>query len=301
MRRPNLNSLRIFEAAARHGSFTLAGNELHVTQAAVSQQVRKLEAYLGAMLFKRLNRRVILTDDGIAYYPVVHEVLSRLDAVTDQLFPSLHQKTVTLKTTASIATLWLAPRLGRLRNLHPWIDLRVRTLAGDSKSQGNDDTDLEIVIGDSEEGGSHCRELLQVTIVPVCSQNLIASFTQLTAPGDLMHQELIHVLGYEDDWHRWFQRNGVDTVNTDRGQHFDSSLIALESTLNGNGIMLGRRPFIDQYLQSGDLIMPFENCVALTTIYNLRRRETGINQAAVNTIAQWLIDEADLSSCNSTS
>ncbi len=124
MKRPRLNALRTFEAAGRHLSFSVAGEELGVSQAAVSQQIRQLEGTLDARLFLRRNRGLSLTSVGEAYHLAVHEALDRLDAITDQLFPGAQDHVVTVQCTPSVATLWLIPRLGRLHATHPGIDLR---------------------------------------------------------------------------------------------------------------------------------------------------------------------------------
>ncbi|MCH8177511.1 MAG: LysR family transcriptional regulator, partial [Proteobacteria bacterium] len=127
MRRPRLNILRTFEAAGRYLSFSLTADDLKVSQAAVSQQMRQLEAYLKTPLFVRHHRRLSLTSIGQAYLEAVHEALDRLDSVTDRLFPGRQNQTVTLRCTSVVAILWLAPQLVSLQKRHPNIDLRINT------------------------------------------------------------------------------------------------------------------------------------------------------------------------------
>ena len=136
MKRPRLNILRTFEVAGRHLSFSLAAKELNITQAAVSQQVRHLEQYLGANLFVRHHRRLSMTSTGVAYLDGVHEALNRLDTITDQLFPDRPHQVVIIRCTSSVALLWLSPHIKDFQAHNPDIDLQIRTLdsEGDRKS-----------------------------------------------------------------------------------------------------------------------------------------------------------------------
>ncbi len=209
MRRPRLNILRTFEVAGRRLSFSLAAEELNISQAAVSQQMRQLETYLGAALFVRHHRRLSLTGTGQAYLDAVHQALDRLDAVTDQLFPGRPHQIVTLRCTSSVATLWLAPQLGSFQKRHPDVDLRIRTLDRDYGDRNSSRTDLEIVISSEDTTDLHTRKLLTSTIMPVCSPKLLSRRARPNQPADVLAFELIHVLGYDDDWHRWFRRQQV--------------------------------------------------------------------------------------------
>jgi len=206
LKRPRLNQLRTFEAAARYQSFSIAAEELRVSQAAVSQQMRQLEDYLGAILFDRQYRQLALTSVGQAYFEVVHEAIDRLDTVTDQLFPGRNRKTVNLLCTSSVAALWLLPQLKTLQDLHPEIDLRINTLDR-NRGPGRLNSDLEIVIGADGLADTSADKLLTSTITAVCSPRLLEQRGRPSTPADLLHFDLIHILGYEDDWHRWFRRS----------------------------------------------------------------------------------------------
>lgn len=247
MRRPRLNILRTFEAAGRRLSFSLAAEDLNISQAAVSQQMRQLEAYLDTVLFIRHHRRLSLTGTGQAYLDAVHEALDRLDSVTDQLFPDRPHQIVTLHCTASVAALWLASQLGSFQKYHPDLDLRIRTLDPDYGERNSPRVDLEIVILNDGDADSHARKLLTSTITPVCSPKLLSDRTRPNMPKDVLAFELIHVLGYDDDWHRWFRRHRLNDVAVPRGLSVDGSLIAIEAAQRGDGIMLGRRPYIDHH------------------------------------------------------
>ena len=290
MKRPRLNALRTFEAAGRHLSFSVAGDELGVSQAAVSQQMRQLEGTLGARLFLRRNRGLSLTGVGEAYHLAVHEALDRLDAITDQLFPGARDHVVTVQCTPSVATLWLIPRLGRLHAAHPDIDLRIVTL--DPGRGGGGLTDIEIATLDPADAGPNCHELMTARIVPVYAPSLLPT-GRLSRPSEVLHFDLLHVLGYRDDWHRWFRASGLSDQKVPGGVSFDGSLMALEAAVNGDGIMLGRRPFIDPHLQSGDLALVFGERHALTTTYYLRWPEAARNRRDVTAVIDWLVAMAE--------
>ncbi len=291
MKRPRLNALRTFEAAGRHLSFSVAGEELGVSQAAVSQQIRQLEDTLNAKLFLRRNRGLSLTGVGEAYHLAVHEALDRLDAITDQLFPGAQDHVVTVQCTPSVATLWLIPRLGRLHVAHPNIDLRIVTLASGRGGAGAGLVDIEIATLDPGAAGPNCRELMTARIAPVCAPSLLRD-GRLSQPSDVLRFDLLHVLGYRDDWHRWFRASGLSDHKVPGGASFDGSLMALEAAVNGDGIMLGRRPFIDPQLQSGDLALAFGESHALTTTYYLGWTEAARNRRDVTAVIDWLVEMA---------
>jgi len=292
LRRPRLNILRTFEAAGRRLSFSRAAEDLNISQAAVSQQMRQLEAYLNTPLFVRHHRRLSLTSTGQAYLEGVHGALDRLDSITDQLFPDRQNQAVTLRCTSMVATLWLMPQIGFLHKKHPHIDLRINTL-----DQGHDDnkfplSDLEIFIQKEAVPDPDVQKLLTSTITPVCSPKLFSSSPRLEQPAEILAYELIHVLGYDDDWHRWFRSYRLNEVGIPRGLSVDGSLIAIEAALRGDGIMLGRRPFIDRYLQSGELIEVFTKPFYLYADYYLRQPPRSTSRRATSMVASWLTELA---------
>jgi LysR family glycine cleavage system transcriptional activator len=292
VRRPRLNILRTFETAGRHLSFSQAAEDLNISQAAVSQQMRQLEAYLNTPLFVRHHRRLSLTSTGQAYLEGVHRALDRLDSITDQLFPDRQNQTVTLRCTSGVATLWLAPQIGHLHKLHPNIDLRINTLDQSHEDKKFATSDLEIFIQGEGAIDPYAQKLLTSTISPVCSPKLFSSRARPQSPEEVLTHELIHVLGYDDDWHRWFRNHRLSEVKVPRGLSVDGSLIAIETALRGDGIMLGRRPFIDRYLQSGELIEVFENSFYLHADYYLRQPPRTSGRQASSRVASWIIELA---------
>ncbi len=292
MKRPRLNILRTFEAAGRHLSFSLAAQELNISQAAVSQQMRQLEAYLDTPLFVRHHRRLSMSNSGQAYLYGVHEALERLDTITDNLFPDRPYQVVTLRCTSSIAALWLAPHLGEFRKIYPGIDLRIRTLDQDQSEVNSTGAELEIVILNEAKPDPHAVRLLTTIITPVCSPGTFTNRTRPAVPADLLAFDLIDIVGYDDDWHRWFRRHGLDTIAVPSGFSVDSSLIAMEATQRGDGIMLGRRPFIDRLLRSGELMEVFSEPLHLHADYYLRHRRGTKGQRLSKVVADWLVELA---------
>ena len=289
MKRPRLNILRTFEAAGRHLSFALAATELNISPPAVSQQIRQLEAYLDTQLFARRHRRLSLTSTGQAYLDAVHEALERLDAVTDQLFPGHRDQPVTIHCTPSVAMLWLVPQLGPFHKAHPEINLSIRTLDQELAEHGSVGADLEIVIGESSQADAHSRKLLRATITPVCSPDLLMTAATPETPADVAQFELIHILGYDDDWHRWFRRYAPEHMTVPRGLSVDGSLIAIEAAQRGDGVVLGRRPFIDQHLASGELVEVFNGAYPLSVDYFVRKSRPTKPGSASDQVERWLL------------
>jgi LysR family glycine cleavage system transcriptional activator len=296
LKRPRLNILRTFEAAGRCLSFSQAAEELKISQAAVSQQIRQLEDYLNTALFIRHHRRLSLTSTGQAYLDAVHEALERLNAVTDQLFPGRHRQTVIVHCTSVVAALWLTPRLKSFRLQHDNIDLRVTTLDQFDDHHQLLASDLEIFIPGDVAIDPNAVKLFTSTITPVSSPGLFSSRQRPKHADELLEFELIHVLGYDDDWHKWFHRYSGQAVDVSRGLLVDGSLIAIEAAQRGDGIMLGRLPFIDRHLQSGELVEVFEKPYYLHADYYLRQSQKYAASRASRIVAQWLTELAAQSS-----
>ncbi len=254
--------------------------------------MRQLEAYLNTPLFVRHHRRLSLTSTGQTYLQAVHKALDRLDSVTDQLFPDRQNQAVTLRCTSGVATLWLAPQLNSLQRLHPNIDLRINTLDQGYDHQKIPASDLEIFIQAEGISEPYTRKLLTSTIMPVCSPKLFSNRRRLDKPADVLNHELIHVLGYDDDWHRWFRSFRLNEVSIPGGLSVDGSLIAIEAAQRGEGIMLGRRPFIDRYLNSGELVEVFVKPYHLHADYYLRQPPRSTGQRASSIVAKWLTNLA---------
>ena len=288
MKRPSINALRTFEAAGRCLNFSQAANELNISQAAVSQQIRKLEDYLESPLFIRQNRQLRLTSNGRAYHNVVHQTIERLNSTTDQLFPQTHKGIVTISCSPSVATLWLVPHLGTMQKQYPHIEIRINTLDYQLAQGQSSGSDIEISMHSDTKADKVQEKLMQVNILPVCARGLFKTLDGITDPSQIQKYPLIHVLGYNNDWYRWFKRYHINHGQLSAGLSFDGSLIAIEAALRGEGVMLGRRPFIDHHLQSGDLIEVFEGQMNLLANCFIRVAKPNKPNRNLSVVTNWL-------------
>lgn len=244
---PPLEWLRAFEAAARLENFTAAADELHLTQAAVSQQIRKLEAHLGVTLFRRLARGVQLTAEGLAYLPHVQASFGALARSTRDLFGTGGRKAVSIAAPISFATLWLTPKLARLRQTHP--ELRV-TLASvyrplDYETIG---ADLEIRFGSGRWDGKTARHLETESLAPVCAPDLLSQCPD----GDWSQLPVLGMSGPRGGWSDWADLAGAAHPGPPL-LIFDSFIQALEAAKAGAGVLLASLPLTQPLLDSGRL------------------------------------------------
>lgn len=251
----SISALRAFDAAARRLSFTAAAEELGVTQSAVSHAIREVETRLSASLFRRVGRRLELTEAGKRYQPYVREALSHLKAgdlaVTD---PARRSRILTVSVSPSFAAKWLAPRIGDFAARHPDLDLRISASA-QHVDFTDQDIDLAIRHGAGEWPGLDAVRLCTEAWLPVCSPAF--SRKDLSA-ADILALPLIH---YRDTkgWRRWFEAEGVDASDTtDRGLTFSEMSLAIDAAAAGQGVALARSALAARDLIAGRL-------VALTT------------------------------------
>ena len=222
---PNLTWLRTFEAAARLRNFTAAGEELGLTQAAVSLHIKSLEAKLGCALFLRQPRNLQLSEMGKAYLPHVRRALDDLSLSTLGLFGPEMVRAVTLRVPVSTAVLWLAPKLSEFHDAHPGIELRlVSTIWADSLE--DEDVDIDIRSGHGDWPGLRAERISREAIVPVCP---------VGEDGPISEQTPLHILGQEDNWARYGEAQSV-AVPDRFGVSVDTSAAALEMIAAGRGV-----------------------------------------------------------------
>ncbi len=255
-RLPPLNWLRAFEAAARHMSFTGAARELNVTQAAVSQQVKRLERHLNRPLFDRLPRSLQLTMLGEAFLPTVREAFERLADGTTEVFGPVGGGPLTIRSAVSFALLWLAPRLDRFHAAHPGVRLRVTSAVWPVES-GWEAIDLEVRHGTGRWPGLDAERLTWDRLFPVCSPALVSGASGLRTPADLAGVALLQVIGQRDGWSRWSKAAGLGPQEAGRRAQFDTSAMALEVAAAGGGVALGASSLSEGYLRGGRLVVPF--------------------------------------------
>ncbi len=301
-RLPPLNALRAFEAAARHLSFTKAAEELYVTQAAVSHQIKALEAALGVQLFRRLNRRLMLTDAGQLYLPALTEAFDGIEAATGRLHADENAGSLSVSVANSLAAKWLLPRLPRFRERHPEIDVEI-SAADRLVDFGRDNVDMGIRYGLGNYPGLKVDPLMEDTVFPVCSPQLaegglVDGSPPLRAPEDLHRHTLLHDdvgTGEAPNWRRWLTAAGVTGVNPERGPRYSHSSLVLQAAIDGQGVALGRSSLVSLDLEAGRLVQPFGPtlpshyaCYVVSPVATAERPK-------IKAFRDWLLEEAERS------
>ncbi|MEK0085839.1 LysR family transcriptional regulator [Benzoatithermus flavus] len=287
---PEPEWLRTFEAAAQRESFTAAARDLGLTQAAVSQHIRKLEASLGRPLFRRLPRGVELTADGAAYLPHVHEAFAALARSTHDLFAVERGRAVKLAAPASIATLWLAPRLPRLVAAHPRINLTIAAIHRPADYDA-EKAALEIRFGDGAWPDREARHLLPESLTPVCAPALLR-----TAPeGDWTRLPLLGLAGAREGWSEWFAAEGMPAPAAPR-LRFDTLVTALAAAKAGAGVLLASLPLAEAELASGALVRLSPRELRTASGHWLARIRRAATGSDVESVWRWLLDEASRTS-----
>jgi LysR family glycine cleavage system transcriptional activator len=290
-RLPPLNALRAFEAAARHGSFKEAAEELHVSQSAISHQIKGLESYLGIELFLRKTRAVELTRSGKTYYPILRDAFERIVEGTELIRTPLARGAVTLQVYSSFTVRWLIRRLPGFQKEHPELQLRLCT-AQEDVDFSRDDVDACIMIGQPIGSGVHYDFLFACQMFPVCSPGLLETLGPITTPAELAPGTLLQVYPSERDWRLWLQAQGLHDINPDAGLRFDSYDLAYTAALQGMGIALGQQPYIGSELAAGLLVEIFPGArVDNPNKWYFACREEKSRQPGIETLRQWLLRE----------
>ncbi|MXQ14379.1 LysR family transcriptional regulator [Microvirga makkahensis] len=246
-----LNALRAFEASARHLSFTRAGLELRVTQAAISHQVKGLEAMLGVSLFRRLPRGLALTDEGLVLMPVLTEAFERISATLDRLEHGQIEEVVTVGCNSTFANGWLLQHLDEFRARHPLIDLRL-LINNNRVDVAGDGLDLALRFGNGLWHGTEAVHLLSAPLSPVCAP---ATAKRLRHPSDLARETLLRSYRVEE-WPLWFEMTATP-CSTIRGPIFDSSVTMAEAAAQGLGVALVPVCMFQRDLAAERLVQPF--------------------------------------------
>lgn len=254
---PPLNALRSFEAAARHGSFRDAADELCVSHSAISHQIKLLENFLGTELFHRRARAVELTDVGRDYYPIVQLAFFEISEATTKILAPEESPTLTLSLYSTLAIRWLIPRLSSFQDAHADINVQLQTAQWDVDFSTSN-VDACIMIGDAKDDTLESWPLFACELFPVASPQFIAQYGPFTSPSQLANVPLIQVYPSQQDWEAWLGVNGVEDADVDGGLQFDSYDHALTIAAQGHGVGLGMYPYVAHQLESGDLVKLFE-------------------------------------------
>ncbi|MEZ1316511.1 LysR family transcriptional regulator [Pseudomonas fluorescens] len=281
-----LNALRAFEASARHLSFTRAAVELCVTQAAVSHQVKSLEAQLKVTLFKRLPRGLMLTSEGETLLPVLRDSFDRIAQTLERFEGGHFREVLTVGAVGTFAVGWLLPRLADFQAKYPFIDLRLSTHNNrvDVAAEG---LDYAIRFGAGAWHGIEAVRLIEAPLSVLCVPQIAR---QLLAPEDLLQQTLLR--SYRtDEWPEWFQATGLAPHVATRSIVFDSSLAMMEAALQGAGVALAPPLMFARQLASGAIEQPF--AIGITTgSYWLTRLQSRVETSAMAAFKGWLLQVA---------
>ena len=296
MRRlPHLNSLRAFEAAARLLSFSKAAEELNVTPAAVSQQVKQLEAYLGVTLFRRLTRAVQLTPQAQAVLPMMTDGFDTLAQAVERLSQTEESGLLTVSSAPTFAAKWLLPRLVDFSDRYPEIDLRIDASL-DTRDFSRDGIDVSIRLGAGDYPGLFVERVFSEQVSPVCSPALLDGPVPLRTPEDLRNHRLIHV-DWGDlkvpipDWRMWTKAAGLDDIDVEHGPRFTVENMAVEAAISGSGVALISHYSVAEDLKAGRLVRPFELSLKTEFAYWLVCPHEFLHRAKVKAFCDWLMDQ----------
>ena len=286
---PSLNFLNTFESVARHLSFTNAAKELFVTQAAVSHQIKALEDYLGVKLFHREKRKVFLSEEGQKLLP---SVVSGLQGIADSLENIRNydaEDTIVVGVGSSFSANWLVHRLGAFYQKFPEVNLHLK-ISNNDPDFSADRTDMAVVWGKGDWQGMLCEKLMVVEFTPVCSPDLLKKTHPLKTPEDLIHYPLLDDPDY-DIWQEWMEEAGIPERKYKRRTVIRDSNVLIHSTLEGHGISLCAVGIVQEYLDSGRLIRPFELSITGGGFYYLVYPEKALRKPLVRLFKTWLLKE----------
>jgi LysR family glycine cleavage system transcriptional activator len=307
-RLPPLNALRAFEAAARHRSFKRAAEELFVTPAAISQQVKTLEEYLGVELFRRLTRAIELTPAAEAMLPKLREGFDSFSAGLANARRAEERGRIAVEAPPNFVARWLMPRLRSFTTSYPQFDLRIigtlRAIDNPEEDshpeQGRSDAEAKVAVryGMGDYPGSVVDLLFRPSYVPVCSPKLLGRGPPLRKPADLRNHTLIHDDSSPGDeerpgWEEWLAIAGAKGVDGSRGPRFSNASLVHEAAIDGVGVALALRPLVDSDIEEGRLVVPIERAVPTNFAYYLVTPEALIEHAAASTFRRWLIAQAE--------
>lgn len=294
-RLPPLNALRAFEAAARHLNFSRAADELSVTPGAVSQQIQNLEDYVGAALFKRTPKGLLLTDAAQTALPALREAFDRLAEAASLLTAAVDGRRLTLTAAPSFAAKWLVPRLGKFEEAHPQVDVWL-SAGMEVVDFATGEVDLAIRYGSGRYPGLEVMRLLSETVIPVASPELLAH-NPLNDPADLANHILLHD-GSPDaddscpDWAMWLAARGIKNVDGNRGPRFNQSSLVIEAAVNGRGVALAKQTLAQADIDAGRLIAPLQIATAVDFAYYVVHPKTKGRLPQVKAFVSWLQEES---------
>lgn len=290
---PPLELLLAFESAARLLSFTKAGEELFLTQSAVSRQIQALEESIGHALFERRTRALLLTDNGQMLFRVAQEVLDQVQDAVARMRSQTSTRTVTITSTPGFASVWLIPRLAHFTKVHPDIDVRI-SASNDYVNLERSGIDIAIryALVESMKGA---RQFMGEEVMPVCSPSLAADPERpLREPADLRRHVLLHLNDERAawlDWNLWTHALGLAEFKPAGALYFSSYDQVVQAANSGQGVALGRFPLLAKLVRKGRLVAPLGQAVSSSRAYYLVRSARTAASPEVGAFVEWLDEE----------
>ena len=294
---PGLRSLRAFDAAANHLSFTKAADEMGVTPAAISHQIKELEEQLRITLFVRTSRTMRLTREGEILYTAAHESIEVLTRAVHRIKRLENRNQIRVTSTPSVAAKWLVPRLDGFLAAVPGADVRI-DVSSALVDFDRDDIDVAIRFGAGKYPGLRSDLLFRDSLSPVCNPAIITKEKPLRTPRDLLRHTLIH-LDWDagslwPNWRMWMQAAGIMDFDDKRGLHFSQTSLGIQAALDGQGVALGDSNLVADDLAAGRLVKPFELSLKAPSAfsYHLITRLDTKDAPIVNAFRDWCLAEA---------
>jgi LysR family glycine cleavage system transcriptional activator len=281
----------MFVCAARHLSFTGAARELHVTQSAVSHQIRDLEARLGVKLFRKSGRSIMLTTLGDSYAKSIANAFDTIASETIRILNVRRPNALHVGAQSSLVSGWILPRLGRFRAAVPGTEIRFITIRQETLPLSSPDVDLELRYGDGCWPEFSTRRIMGERIFPVCSPKLLSKGMPLSRLSDLKYHLLLHDT-LNIDWQSWLSHFGVVDVGPDERLSFTHSDVLIQACVKGDSVALGREALVREALRSGILIRPFKESIESTYDYYAVCRREDAERPHIKAFVRWLIEEA---------
>jgi DNA-binding transcriptional LysR family regulator len=291
-----LDALRGFEASARALSFTLAASELSLTQSAISRQIKALEEVLGVALFRRMNRRIELTDAGQLLYRAAGSALRDLQSCIEEMVVSRTQPVVTVTTSLSFASLWLVPRLADFRRVHPGVDVRIAA-SDQIVNLEREGIDCAVRFMEPDSAPADAVSLGGDETFVVVSPRLMRDKSRpLKTPGDLRHHVLIDMHDPRGDvpwlsWALWRATLKIEHLKPAGVLTFSHYDQAVQAAIQGEGVAIGRRPLLAQALRNKKLVIPFGQRLAAARKYYFVVSRAARQRAPVQAFARWIEEE----------
>ncbi len=290
---PPLNPLRVFEVVARTQNLTVAAQELHVTQSAVSRQIATLESYIGVELFRRERHGVALTRAGQSYADQILPAFDAIASATDRLVKSTSQGALRVRTYTTFAAKWLIPRLPEFKLRHPNIDVKITNAVPDVDFD-RDRADMAIQFGAGRWPHSMADLLIPDEIEPVCSPRFLADAAPAKGdPASLLKGRLLVSHFRRSDWDDWLAAAGMTDLAADAERMtFGTSILTWQAALDGLGLAIGQTTLLMDDLRSGRLVRPFARPLRRPLGHYLVRPEVQRDSRKLSAFREWIIETA---------